>query len=62
MSGGGKKIGQGTHGAIFTIDENTVEKKFQNRPAPNMCLCDKIRTDCGSVCDNVEYEFQIQKY
>ena len=64
MITGGKIIGHGTHGKIYEVDNDSsmVKKEFDNRPSPNMCLCPKIKTNCESMCDNIQYEYLLQVY
>jgi hypothetical protein len=68
MTGGdipelGEFIGRGTHGLIRTILANNsqVVKIFDNRVIQKKSLCKKITEQYNSTCDELNYEYEIQK-
>lgn len=61
---GGELIGQGTHGKIFVSKENRAQviKIFKNRVfKPITSLCNRIKKYYNSTCDELDYEYNIQK-
>jgi len=59
----GEFIGRGTHGIIRTIlsDNSQVVKIFDNRVIQKKSLCKKITEQYNSTCDELNYEYEIQK-
>lgn len=58
--GGMKFLAQGTHGIIFEMGDKVV-KQFKNRPHRKPSLCSSIKRVIESQCDEVDYEYQVQK-
>jgi hypothetical protein len=59
----GQPIGSGTHGQIFSLlaNPNQVVKIYNNRNIHKPSLCKKIKEEYVSTCDELNYEYDIQK-